>query len=183
MKKRIAIPVLAAALLSLAPAGNDPRAVNTAMLRGYLDRMGLKYVPHPKNPETLVVPRSENRHADRLDLYVEISKENSVVLTAYAKSKGRYFNLSRAIEREKVLQRLLEANHRSFATFFIDDQGDIGARFTFTTENGVGYESFRVAVIELLRIADEFTPVLDEHMKKDEAEDKKQTEASKSKNE
>lgn len=183
MKKRIAIPVLAAALLSLAPAGNDPRPVSAEMLRGYLDRMGLRYVPHPRNPETLVVPRSENRYADRLDLYVEISKESSLVLTAYAKSKGRYFNLSRAVEREKILQRLLEANHRSFATFFVDDQSDIGARFTFTTENSVGFESFRAAVIELLRIADEYTPVLDEHMRKDEAEEKKETEASKSKDE
>jgi hypothetical protein len=102
------------------------------------------------------------------------------VLTAYAKSKGRYFNLSRAIEREKILQRLLEANHRSFATFFVDDQSDIGVRFTFTTENSVGFESFRAAVIELLRIADEYTPVLDEYMRKDEAEEKKQTEESKS---
>lgn len=183
MKKRIAIPVLAAALMSLAPVSNDPRPVNPTILRGYLDKMGLKYVPHPKNPDTLVVPRSENRYADRLDLYVEISKENSLVLTAYAKSKGRYFNLSRAAEREKVLQRLLEANHRSFATFFVDDQSDIGVRFTFTTENGVGFESFRVAVIELLRIADEYTPVLDEYMRKDEAEEKKQTEGTKSKNE
>jgi Putative bacterial sensory transduction regulator len=183
MKKRIAIPLLAAALISLAPASNDPRTVNATVLRGYLDKMGLKYVPHPRNPDTLVVPRSENRYADRLDLYVEIGKENSLVLTAYAKSKGRYFNLTRAEEREKILQRLLEANHRSFATFFVDDQGDIGARFTFTVENGVGFESFRVAVIELLRIADEYTPILNEYMRKDEAEEKKQSEAPKSKNE
>jgi hypothetical protein len=61
---------------------------------------------------------------------------------------------------------LLEANHRAFATFFIDGQGDIGARFTFTTENGVGYESFRVAAMELLRISDEYTPILEEHMRK-----------------
>ena len=165
MRKRIAIPVMLAALAALAPT-SSPQGVNTSMLRGYLDKMGLKYVPHPKNAETLVVPRSENRYAERLDLYVELNKDQVLVLTAYAKSKGRYFNLSRVGEREKLLQRLLETNHRAFATFFIDDQGDIGARFTFTTENSIGFESFRSAVIELLRIADEYTPILEEYMQK-----------------
>ncbi|MFY9571123.1 MAG: hypothetical protein WAV20_06990, partial [Blastocatellia bacterium] len=79
----------------------------------------------------------------------------------------RYFSLARAADREKLLQRLLETNHRAFATFFIDGQGDIGARFTFTTENGLGYDAFRVGVTELLRIADEYTPILEEHMRKE----------------
>ncbi|HXG94912.1 MAG TPA: YbjN domain-containing protein [Blastocatellia bacterium] len=163
-----AIPILAGAMLALGPVQNDPRGITTSTLRGYLDKMGLKYVPHPKNPEALVVPRTDNKYADRLDLYVEIAKDQTVVLTAYARSKGRYFNLSRATDREKLLQRLLEANHRAFATFFVDDQSDIGVRFTFTTENGVGFESFRVAVTELLRIADEYTPILNEYMQKEQ---------------
>lgn len=143
------------------------QAMTIETLRGYLDKMGLRYVPHPKNSEAVVVPRSENRNAERLDLYVELRRDKSLVLTVYPKLKGRYFNLARATDREKLLQRLLEANHRAFATFFADAQGDIGARFTFTTENGIAYDAFRVGVTELLRIADEFTPTLDEYMKKD----------------
>jgi hypothetical protein len=50
----------------------------------------------------------------------------------------------------------------------VDAQGDIGARFTFTTEGGLTYESFRVAATELLRIADEYTPILDEQMVKED---------------
>jgi hypothetical protein len=168
MKKRIAIPVLAGALLAIAPIRVEQRGITTPVLKGYLEKMGMQYVAHPKNADTLVVPRAENGHAERLDLYVEIRKDQSLVLTAYAKSNGRYFNLSRSTSREKMLQRLLEANHRAFSTFFADEQGDIGARFTFTTENGVGFESFRVAVIELLRIADDYTPILDEYMRKEE---------------
>jgi len=143
------------------------QAVTTQTLRSYLEKMGLRYVPHPKNADALVVPRSDNKHAERLDLYVETRKDRSLVLTAYPKFRGRYFNLDHANDREKLLQRLLEVNHRSFATFFVDGQGDIGARFTFTTESGVSYDSFRVAVTELLRIVDEFTPTLDEYMRKD----------------
>lgn len=168
MKRRLGISVLAAAMLAVGANGTQQQAINMATLRGYLDKMGLRYVPHPKNPDALVVPRSENKNAERLDLYVELRKDQSLVLTVYPKLRGRYFTLARTNDREKLFKRLLEANHRAFASFFVDPQGDIGARFTFTTESGVSYDSFRVAATELLRIADEFTPVLDEHMVKEE---------------
>jgi Putative bacterial sensory transduction regulator len=168
MKMRIAVSILAAGILAMGASGAQQKGITTATLRGYLDKMGLRYVPHPKNPDALVVPRSENKNAERLDLYVETRKDQSLVLTVYPKLKGRYFTLARTTDREKMFQRLLEANHRGFASFFVDPQGDIGVRFTFTTETGVEYDSFRVAVTELLRIADEYTPVLDEYMVKEE---------------
>lgn len=164
---RIASVLLTSLILGLVASAAQQQPITTQTLRGYLDKMGLRYVPHPKNSAALVVPRSENKHAERLDLYVEIRKEQSLVLTVYPRLRGRYFTLERATDREKLLQRLLETNHRSFAAFFVDGQGDIGARFTFTTEDGVAYESFRVAVTELLRIADDITPTLDEFMKKE----------------
>jgi hypothetical protein len=165
--RQIGTAVLMCAVLVTYVGASQQQATTIATLRGYLDKMGLRYVPHPKNSAALVVPRSENKHAERLDLYVEIRKEQSLVLTVYPRLRGRYFTLERATDREKLLQKLLETNHRSFAAFFVDAQGDIGARFTFTTEDGVAYESFRVAVTELLRIADDFTPTLDEFMKKE----------------
>ena len=168
MKKGIAISIVAGAMLVVGASAAQQQEITTATLRAYLDKMNLRYVPHPKNPDALVVPRSENKNAERLDLYVEVRKDQSLVLTVYPKLRGRYFTLARVADREKMFQRLLEANHRAFATFFVDPQGDIGARFTFTTETGVAYDAFRVAVIELLRIADEYTPVLDEHMIKEE---------------
>ena len=160
--------MVACVLLAVGALAAQPQAVTLQSVRGYLDKMSLRYVPHPRNSNALVVPRSDNRNAERLDLYVEIRAEQSLVLTAYPRLRGRYFNLERAADREKLLKRLLEANHQSFTAFFVDGQGDIGARFTFTTENGVGYEAFRVAVTELLRIADEYTPILDEHMRKEQ---------------
>ena len=168
MKSRITISLLAAAMFAAIASAAQDQGITTATLRGYLDKMGLRYVPHPKNADALVVPRSENKNAERLDLYVEVRKDKSLVLTVYPKLKGRYFTLARATDREKMFQRLLEANHRGFATFFVDPQGDIGARFTLTTEIGVAYDTFRVAVTELLRITDEYTRVLDEYMVKDE---------------
>jgi Putative bacterial sensory transduction regulator len=168
MKTRIVVSVLTTVMLAIGATGAQQQGVTTQTLRGYLDKMGLRYVPHPKNPDALVVPRSENKYAERLDLYVEVRKDQSLVLTVYPKLKGRYFTLARVTDRENMFQRLLEANHRAFATFFVDPQGDIGARFTFTSESGVAYDSFRVALTELLRIADEYTPVLDGFMAKEE---------------
>ena len=166
MRTRIHIAILAVGVLAVGASGQQ-QGITKDTLRGYLEKMGLRYVAHPKNTEALVVPRSENQNAERLDLYVEIRPERSLILTVYPKLRGRYFTLSRAADREKLLQRLLEANHRSFAAFFADGQGDIGARFTFTTETGVGYDAFRVAVTELLRIADEYTPILEQYMRKE----------------
>lgn len=168
MKRRIVISILTTVMLAAGASAAQQQGITTQTLRGYLDKMGLRYVPHPKNPDALVVPRSENKNAERLDLYLEVRKDQSLVMTVYPKLKGRYFTLARTTDREKMFQRLLEANHRAFATFFLDSQGDIGARFTFTTESGLAYDSFRVAATELLRIADEYTPILDEYMVKDE---------------
>jgi hypothetical protein len=168
MKTRIAVLVLACSLLAPGVSGAQQQGITPATLRGYLDKMGLRYVPHPKNPDALVVPRSQNKNAERLDLYVETRKDQSLVLTVYPKLRGRYFTLERTSDREKMFRRLLEANHRAFASFFVDPQGDIGVRFTFTTETGVTYDAFRVAVTEVLRIADEYTPILDEFMIKEE---------------
>ena len=166
-KRFIASLIVGAMFFVCSASAAQQQAMTVETLRGYLDKMGLRYVPHPKNADAVVVPRSENRNAERLDLYVELRRDKSLVLTVYPKLRGRYFTLERATDREKLLQRLLEANHRAFATFFADAQGDIGARFTFTTENGIAYDAFRVGVTELLRIADEFTPTLDEYMKKE----------------
>ena len=167
MNKRFAIPILVGALLALAPTGNQNREISLDTVRGYLNRMQAQYKPHPKSERTFVVTRVSNEHAERLDLYVELRKDNSLVLTAYAKVRGRYFNASRVTDREKLFLRLLRTNQRAFATFFVDEQGDIGARFTFTTEEGVGYEPFRVAANELMRIVDQYTPIVSSHMAKD----------------
>jgi hypothetical protein len=154
------------ALIGLAQGASAQEAVTIKQLQGYLDKMALKYVVHPKNDSALVVTTSDNEAAERLDLYIEIRKDRTVVLTVYAKAKGRYFNLSRVAEKEKLFQRLLEENYAGFTTFYIDKQGDIGVRFTFTTENGLGYEAFNSGVNEVLRVADQFTPKMDEYMQK-----------------
>src|ERR1044071_7281857 len=97
-------------------------AVTIKQLQGYLDQIGLKYVTHPKNENALVVTTRDNEVAERLDLYIEIRKDQTVILTVYAKSKGRYFNLSRVADKEKLFQRLLEENYAGFTTFFVDRQ-------------------------------------------------------------
>lgn len=182
MTKRFLTLLFFFALLASASYAQEP--VTVKLLQGYLDKIGLKYVVHPKNDNTLVVTTRENEAAERLDMYIEIRADKSLVLTCYAKSKGRYFNLARVAEKEKLYQRLLEENYAGFTTFFIDKQGDIGVRYTITTENGIGYEAFDVAVNEVLRIADQFTPKLEPYMQKPETNPaKRDKDAPKTKNE
>jgi hypothetical protein len=164
------MPILAAALLGLAFAAPQQKGISIQTVKVYLDKMEMPSVPHPRSADTLVVPSTDNQNADRIDLYVERRADQTLVLMAYPKFKGRYFNLARVADREKLFQRLLEANHRAFATFFVDNQGDIGARFTFSTEDGVGYETFRSSVIELLRITDEYVPTLDGFMRNEQTD-------------
>jgi len=159
----ISLSVLAA----FVDAQDAKRPVNIKLIREYLDKMQMKCVPHPKSADTVVVPITDNANAERVDLYVEARSDQTLVLSAYPRLRGKYFSLARATDREKLLQKLLETNFRSFATFFVDEQGDIGARFTFTTEDGLGYDSFSVTVSELARIADEYTRTLDDFMKKE----------------
>jgi hypothetical protein len=170
MRRWISLLILATALLGLAPAAPPQKGISTQTIKGYLDKMEMPSVPHPKSADTLVVPRTDNANADRIDLYVERRADQTLVLTAYPKFKGRYFNLTRVADRERLFQRLLETNHRAFATFFVDNQGDIGTRFTFTTEDSIGFDSFRAAVIELLRITDEFVPTLDGFMRNEQTD-------------
>ena len=103
MRRLSAIPIVAAALLALAPAApQQQKGVSTQTIKGYLDKMEMPSVPHPKSVDTLVVPRTGNANTDRIDLYVERRTDQTLVLTAYPKFKGRYFNLSRVADREKL---------------------------------------------------------------------------------
>ena len=172
MQNRLLTIALAASFLGilgfpgLAPIASAQEKVSLKTVQGYLDRMGLRYAPHPKNDNALVVTTTDNEIAERIDLYIEVRKDGTLLLTCYAKTKGRYFNLSRVADKEKLFQRLLEENYVGFAAFYIDRQGDIGLRFTFTLENGLGYDAFDTAVNEMMRIADQFTPKLEAYMQK-----------------
>src|SRR5262245_34903393 len=98
-------------------AADDPtrnEKVDLKLVRQYLDKMQLKYVTHPKSADTVVVPVTENSNADRVDLYVEVRADETLVLSAYPRLRDRYFTISRASDREKLFQKLLELNFRSF---------------------------------------------------------------------
>jgi hypothetical protein len=185
MKPRYLTPAFLFAFLGCtSSAYAQQEAVTIKQLQGYLDQIGLKYVTHPKNENALVVTTRDNEAAERLDLYIEIRKDLTVILTVYAKSKGRYFNLSRVADKEKLFQKLLEENYAGFTTFFVDRSGDLGTRFTFTTENGIGFDAFNAALNEVLRIADQFTPKMETYMQKPETAkpDKEKQEEVKTKN-
>jgi len=58
------------------------------------------------------------------------------------------------------MKDMLSRNATAFGSYFLDNEGDIGFRFIFTTESGVGYTAFRTVLDEHLRIADEIIVAL-----------------------
>src|ERR1051325_10282339 len=79
MRRLTAIPMVAAAWLALAPATpQQQKGVSTQTVKGYLDKMEMPSVPHPKSADTLVVPRTDNANADRIDLYVERRTDQTI---------------------------------------------------------------------------------------------------------
>src|SRR5689334_16659388 len=98
MKTRIALLFSIVATILIGASAAQQQTINLQTLRGYLDKMGLRHVPHPKNSNAVVVPRSENKYAERLDLYVEARKDQSIVLSVYPRLRGRYFTLERTTD-------------------------------------------------------------------------------------
>ena len=83
MTKRIILLVVVSAVAAFEGRAAQQPPITTQVLRGYLEKMGLRYVPHPKNPAALVVPRAENKNAERLDLYA-VSYTHLTLPTIYS---------------------------------------------------------------------------------------------------
>jgi len=144
------------AVLLVAPRA-QAQGVTTQILSQYLDRMGLSWKRSEKDADVLLVGKTTGlKKAERVDMVITlIPKKDLVTIRAFPMTKGKYLGLAAVRNREKLMKSMLEDNATAFGAYIVDDDGDIGFRYVFTTESGLGYEAFKVAVNELLRIADE----------------------------
>ena len=65
MKSRTTISLLVAAMLAAIASAARDQGIKTTTLRGYLDKMGLRYVPHPKNAGALPMSNGLTRLQSR----------------------------------------------------------------------------------------------------------------------
>jgi hypothetical protein len=135
----------------------DAQGTSTESLTGYLDRMGLSWKRGEKDVNLLIVTKSTGlQRAERIELYIYNDPRNSVVdLLAYPRVSGRYLGVASVSDRAGLMRKMLEENEDAFGAYFIDTEGDIGFKFVFTTEAGLGYEAFKAVIGELFRIADD----------------------------
>lgn len=138
---------------------------NSEKLVSYLNRLGVVYKQAADIEGAYIVIRNESiTNADRIvTIIVNDANNNQLEILCYPEVSGKFFNINRLANPEKqraFYEKLVRVNHKSFGMFFVDTDGDVGLRFTFTTEDGVGYDAFKVAVDNCQRVADRFTTTI-----------------------
>ncbi|HXF81921.1 MAG TPA: hypothetical protein VNN19_04130 [bacterium] len=154
----LAVVLAIAAAAPLITTGTaDAQATSTEVLAGYLDRMELAWRRAEKDPNLLTVTKTAGlQRAERVELYIYNDPKNAVVdLLVYPRVGGQYLRMAAVSDRAGLMRRMLEENENAFGAYFIDTEGDIGFKFVFSTEAGIGYDAFKAVVGELLRIADD----------------------------
>ncbi|HEV8339047.1 MAG TPA: hypothetical protein VGR25_05240 [bacterium] len=150
-----AVAALPPLLLSTERA--EAQGVTNSLISGYLTRMGVTWKPHSQDANAFVVTKTSGlKRASRVEMIItNLAKDDLVTLRAFPQIGDQYLALAAARDQSGLMKTMLQRNSTAFGAYFIDSDGDIGFRYVFTTESGLGYDSFRVAVSELLRIADD----------------------------
>jgi hypothetical protein len=137
----------------------SPEKLNT-----YLTRMGADFKRAPDMEGAYIIIKDSVQHADRIvTLIVSDATNDQLEILSYPEVEGGFLNVSKLSNAESqriFYEKLARVNYKSFGMFFVDGDGDIGVRFTFSTEDGIGYESFRAVVENCQRVMDRFTPVI-----------------------
>jgi len=154
------VAVLPPLLLSTQRA--EAQGVSNQVISTYLNRMGVTWKRHSTDPNAFVVTKTSGlKRASYVEVVItNLAKDDLVTLRAFPQVSGKWLSLSAASDQPGLMKAMLERNATAFGAYFVDDEGDIGFRYVFTTESGLGYESFRVAVNELVRIADDVVVAL-----------------------
>lgn len=145
----------------LAAAGIAP-----SLIAQYLGRLGVKWKADDKDPNVFYVTKTAGlKQASLVDLVItNIPKNDLVTLRAFPKAGDKYLSLAASGKSTELMREMLKRNATAFGAYFVDEEGDIGFRYVFTTESGLGYDSFKAAVTQLLRIADEvMVPLYKQH--------------------
>jgi hypothetical protein len=131
--------------------------IESPVIGRYLERMGVNWKRDDKDANVFRVTKTAGlKRAERVELVISnIPDKDLITVRAFPKVEGKYLSVGTARDKEGLMRAMLQRNATAFGAYFIDEDNDIGFRYIFTTESGLGYLAFQTAVTELLRIADE----------------------------
>ncbi len=143
------------AVLLVAP--HVEAGIESPVLGRYLERMGVNWKRDDKDPNVFRVTKTDGlKRAERVELVItNLPDKDLVTVRAFPKVAGKYLSIGVARDKEGLMRTMLQRNATAFGAYFVDEDNDMGFRYVFTTESGLGYASFQTAVTELMRIADD----------------------------
>ena len=149
--------VMAVAVSAVFTGPPAAAGVAPSLIAQYLGRMSVDWKVDSKDPNVFRVTKTAGlKQAQFVEIVItDIPDNDLVTLRAFPKAAGKYLSLAAASNSTTLMREMLKKNATAFGAYFVDEDGDIGVRYVFTTEDGLGYDSFKVGVTELLRIADE----------------------------
>ena len=129
-----------------------------ALIESYLDRMKLKYEADTSDKWPVIkLPIKMDNASHHVRVLIDTEKELVYLfLNRYLSVPADHPNLA------AVLQTLMDYNWRLHVGKLEWDKtdGEVRLSFTFTTENGVGFEAFEAILGALVRVGDKLWPEL-----------------------
>jgi hypothetical protein len=149
--KNVMLVLLGITALSFAEVSGD-------MVAGYLDRIGedLAY-EREENEFILLVSTADSSQVPYMYILVDPEMDGCLLV---ALTPG--IVPESGAERTAALETLAQLNWNNTWVKFTNDPetGEVTAMYTFTTENGLGYESFTIMINLLLGTVDENWEIL-----------------------
>lgn len=143
--------------IALAAGPLSAQGVASSLISQYLGRTGVEWKPDSKDANVFRVTKTSGlKRATRVEVIItNLPDKDLVTLRTFPQVGGKYLGIAAARNQSGFMREMLNKNSTAFGAYFIDEDGDVGFRYVFTTESGLGYDSFRVALTELLRIGDD----------------------------
>ncbi len=149
------VAAIVPAVLLVAP--RVEASIESPVLGRYLERMGVNWKRDDKDVNVFRVTKTDGlKRAERVELVItNLPDKDLVTVRAFPKVAGKYLSIGAARDKEGLMRAMLQRNATAFGAYFVDEDNDMGFRYVFTTESGLGYAAFQTAVTELMRIADD----------------------------
>jgi hypothetical protein len=156
----VVVPVLlaASAWAQASPSRDATREQLRATLlqAGSRSDVGVTFQQSTKNPYNFVgLMKTGLVNAESFEIVISVTQSDTIGMRVYPHYKGGYMNVSKAVDREGFMRRLLLYSDQNFLFCGADEAGDAFFGYTFTLESGYPNNAV-VIVLRSIRNSDKF---------------------------